>query len=417
MMRRDKNLFELLPKNQITMNSISGTVFLKTGRDQSLRRRHPWIFSGAIKRVTPTVATGETVQVLSPDGSYLATGSFSPKSQIRVRVWSFDSTEEIDTQFFRNRLAQSLQARHQIMAEDKYSALRLVNAESDGLPGLIVDRYADYLVCQFHSAGAEYWKTEIVQQLVDLMSVSGVYERSEGSGRTKEGLVPAKGTLWGEEPPERIEVREGPLRLLVDVRQGHKTGMYLDQRENRALAARFSEGADVLNCFAYTGGFSLQCLHGGAESVVNVETSSDALATLLRQAEMNGFDISAVENINADVFATLRTFRDARRSFDFIILDPPKFASSRHQVNRAARGYKDINLLAFKLIRPGGTLFTFSCSGHVHTALFQKITADAAVDAGREAQILRYLAQPPDHAVSLNFPESAYLKGLICRVW
>ncbi len=347
----------------------------------------------------------------------MATGSFSPESQIRVRVWSFDPTVEIDAPFFRNRLAQSLHARQRIMTENRYSALRLVNAESDGLPGLVVDRYADYLVCQFHSAGAESWKTVIVQQLVDLMSVSGIFERSEGSGRTKEGLAPASGLLWGQEPPEWIEVREGPLRLLVDVRQGHKTGMYLDQRENRSLAGRLTEGAEVLNCFAYTGGFGLHCLLAGAESVVNVETSSDALTTLLRQVELNGFDISAVENINADVFTTLRSFRDSRRSFDLIILDPPKFAGSRHQVDRAARGYKDINLLALKLIRPGGTLLTFSCSGHVNTALFQKITADAALDAGRKVQILQHLEQPPDHAVSLNFPEGAYLKGLICRVW
>ncbi len=399
------------------MNSVSGTIFLKKGRDQSVRRRHPWIFSGAIERVASTVTAGETVQVMSPDGSCLATGSFSPRSQIRVRLWSFDPGEEIGVQFFRNRLARSLQARRRIMAENQSTAYRLVNAESDGLPGLVVDRYADYLVCQFHSTGADYWKTEIVRQLVEMVPVSGIYERSEGSGRTKEGLKAVSGTLWGQKPPERIEVREGPLRFLVDVRQGHKTGMYLDQRENRALAADFAAGTEVLNCFAYTGGFGLQALRGGAARLVNIETSSDALATLLRQVELNGLDIKAVENINADVFQTLRSFRDARRRFDLVILDPPKFAGSGRQVDQAARGYKDINLLAFKLIRPGGTLFTFSCSGHVKAALFQKITADAAVDAGREVQVLQHLEQPPDHAVSLNFPEGAYLKGLICRVW
>jgi 23S rRNA (cytosine1962-C5)-methyltransferase len=304
-----------------------------------------------------------------------------------------------------------------MMIENRSSAFRLVNAESDGLPGLIVDRYADYLVCQFHSAGVDHWKTEIVQQLVELLPVSGIYERSEGGGRTKEGLDPANGTLWGQRPPDWIEVREGPMRFLVDVRRGHKTGMYLDQRENRALVAGFSKGTEVLNCFAYTGGFGLHALRDGAVHLVNVDTSSDALATLLRQVELNGLDVNAVENINADVFQTLRSFRDARRRFDLVILDPPKFAGSGRQVDQAARGYKDINLLAFKLIRPGGTLFTFSCSGHVKAALFQKITADAAVDAGREAQILQHLEQPPDHAVSLNFPEGAYLKGLICRVW
>ena len=395
---------------------MPGTIILKPGREKPLRRRHPWIFSGAIDRVSPTVAAGETVQVLSSDGSYAATGSYSPQSQIRVRLWSHDPAVEIDEKFVRDRLIQSLHSRNRIMTDNRNSAFRLVNAESDGIPGLVVDRYTDYLVCQFHSTGAEHWKAEIVKQLVDLMPLSGIYERSEGDGRTKEGLAPQVGRLWGQEPPEWVEVREGNLRLLVDVRHGHKTGMYLDQRENRSLVAGLSAGAEVLNCFAYTGGFGLQALHGGAEKVVNVETSSEALATLVRQVELNGLDLNTVENINADVFATLRTFRDARRSFDMVILDPPKFASSGRQVGRAARGYKDINLLAFKLLKPGGILFTFSCSGHIHAALFQKIAADAAVDAGREVQILRHLEQPADHAVSLNFPEGAYLKGLICRV-
>ncbi len=395
---------------------MPGTIILKPGREKSLRRRHPWIFSGAIDRVSPTVAAGETVQVLSSDGSYAATGAYSPQSQIRVRLWSHDPAVEIDEKFIRDRLIQSLHSRNRIMTDNRNSAFRLVNAESDGIPGLVVDRYADYLVCQFHSTGAEHWKAEIVKKLVDLMPLSGIFERSEGDGRTKEGLTPQVGRLWGQEPPEWVEVREGDLRLLVDVRHGHKTGMYLDQRENRSLVAGLSAGAEVLNCFAYTGGFGLQALHGGAEKVVNVETSSEALATLVRQVELNGLDLNTVENINADVFATLRTFRDARRSFDLVILDPPKFASSGRQVDRAARGYKDINLLAFKLLKPGGILFTFSCSGHINAALFQKIAADAAVDAGREVQILRHLEQPPDHAVSLNFPEGAYLKGLICRV-
>lgn len=362
------------------------------------------------------VAAGETVQVLSSVGSYAATGSYSPKSQIRVRLWSYDPAVEIDRGFIRDRLIQSIHSRNRIMSDNRYSAYRLVNAESDGIPGVVIDRYGDYLVCQFHSAGAELWKAEIVTLLADLMPLSGIYERSEGDGRTKEGLAPQVGRLWGQEPPELIEVREGNIRLLVDVRRGHKTGMYLDQRENRSLVAEMSEGAEVLNCFAYTGGFSLQALHGGAEKVVNVETSSEALSALVRQVELNGFDLNTVENINSDVFETLRAFRDARRSFDLVILDPPKFANSGRQVDRAARGYKDINLLALKLIKPGGTLFTFSCSGHIHAALFQKIAADAAVDAGREVQILRHLEQPPDHAVSLNFPEGAYLKGLICRV-
>ncbi|MDZ7580504.1 MAG: class I SAM-dependent methyltransferase [Deltaproteobacteria bacterium] len=393
------------------------TVTLKPERDKSLHRHHPWIFSGAIDRVSPAVAPGETVRVMSADGAPLAVGSVSPQSQIRVRVWSFDPEEEIAARFFANRLDRALQSRRLLWAGNAPSALRLVNAESDGLPGLIVDRYADFLVCQFLSAGAERWKTEMVRQLADLVPVTGIYERSEGEGRLKEGLAPSIGVLMGAEPPERIEIREDALRLLVDVRHGHKTGYYLDQRENRARVAPFSAGADVLNCFAYTGGFGLQALKAGAENLTNVETSPEALGILKCQLALNDLDTPAVENIGADVFQVLRSFRDARRSFDLIILDPPKFASSGRHVAKAARGYKDINLLAFKLIRPGGAVFTFSCSGHVGPALFQKIVADAALDAGRDVQVLEHLEQASDHMVALSFPEGAYLKGLICRIW
>jgi 23S rRNA (cytosine1962-C5)-methyltransferase len=398
------------------MTINQAVVVLKPGREKSLHRRHPWIFSGAIDRASPTLAAGETVKVVSSDGIPLAIGSVSPRSQIRVRVWSFDPDEEITPQFFANRLNRALKLRQSLQAGRKLSALRLVNAESDGLPGLIVDRYEDFLVCQFLSAGAEHWKTEVVRQLMDLVPVAGIYERSEGVGRLKEGLAASSGVLMGAEPPERIEIREGPLRLLVDIRHGHKTGYYLDQRENRARVAAFSGGAEVLNCFAYTGGFGLQALKAGAEHLVNVETSPEALDILQRQLSLNGLDINAVENIGTDVFQALRAFRDAGRSFNLIILDPPKFAASGPQVNKAARGYKDINLLAFKLIRPNGVLFTFSCSGHVNAALFQKIVADAALDAGLDVQILEHMEQASDHAVALNFPEGAYLKGLICRV-
>ncbi|MFZ0611880.1 MAG: class I SAM-dependent methyltransferase [Desulfobacterales bacterium] len=392
-------------------------VYLKPGRDKSLHRRHPWIFSGAIDRVDPAAAPGETVRVQAADNSPLASGAISPQSQIRVRVWSFDPAEEIDPQFFARRLDRALQARRLLYSDPAPSALRLVNSESDGLPGLIVDRYAEYLVCQFLSAGAEYWKGELVRQLAGLIPAAGIYERSEGENRLKEGLPASGGVLSGAAPPESIEIREGPLRLLVDVRRGHKTGFYLDQRQNRTRVAPFSPGADVLNCFAYSGGFGLQALAAGAKSLVNVETSPDALGLLQRQLALNGLDADAVENIAGDVFQVLRSFRDARRGFDLVILDPPKFAGSVHQVNKAARGYKDINLLAIKLIRPGGVLVTFSCSGHVDAALFQKIVAGAALDAGRDVQVLEHFEQAPDHAVALNFPEAAYLKGLACRVW
>jgi 23S rRNA (cytosine1962-C5)-methyltransferase len=296
------------------------------------------------------------------------------------------------------------------------SALRLVNAESDGLPGVIVDRYGEYLVCQFLSVGAEYWRREIVTLLADLMPFAGIYERSDVDVREKEGLPLATGVLAGSPPPDLIEIDEYGVRFAVDVRSGHKTGFYLDQRDNRALVAEYAEGREVLNGFAYTGAFGVWALRGGAVKVTNVESSAAALDLARRNVELNGFDAERVENVAGDVFHVLRQYRDARRQFDLIVLDPPKFADSRSQIEKASRGYKDINLLAFKLLRPGGLLFTFSCSGLVTPDLFQKIVAGAALDSGRDVQIVRRMTQAPDHPVALNFPEGEYLKGLVCRV-
>lgn len=391
------------------------SVILKPNRDSSLRRRHPWIFSGAVKDVKGNPGSGETVDVLGHDGQWLASGAYSPVSQIRVRVWTFSKDEEAGPSFFSNRLERSIKARDSINFKNPAAALRLVNAESDSLPGLIVDRYADFLVCQFLSAGTEFWKKEIVKGLEGLLPSTGIYERSDSSSREKEGLAQAVGLIAGQEPPGLVEIDEGPLRFLVDVRRGHKTGFYLDQRENRAMVPEFSEGAYVLNCFSYSGGFGLMALKGGAKSLTNIDASSEALDLARRNMELNRVEPGKCENLDGDVFNILREFRDAGRSFGLIILDPPKFAESVNQVDRACRGYKDINLLAFKLLKPGGVLFTFSCSGHVGPALFQKVVADAALDAGRDAQIIRYLGQAADHPIGLQFPEGQYLKGLICK--
>jgi 23S rRNA (cytosine1962-C5)-methyltransferase len=393
-------------------------ITLKPGRDDSIHRRHPWIFSGAVQQEDKTLAAGQTVAVAHADGSPLATGAYAARSQIRVRIWSFDPGQKITPQFFKKRLHRAREYRDALFANRPVSAYRLVNAESDGLPGLIVDRYGDFLVCQFLSSGAEYWKKEIVRQLVEVSPVKGVYERSDSDGRMKEGLQKCHGPLWGSVPPDLIEFQEGAIRLLVDVRNGHKTGFYLDQRDNRALVSDYSQDASVLNCFAYTGGFGLQALKsGGAARLTNVECSADALLLGREHLAINGLNPAKVEDIQGDVFEVLRGFRDRRRQFDLIILDPPKFAAAAGKVKTASRGYKDINLLALKLLRSGGTLFTFSCSGHVHAKLFQKIVADAALDSGRDVRVVRHLEQAPDHPVALNFPEGAYLKGLICRVW
>ena len=391
-------------------------VVLKRGREKSLMRKHPWIFSGAIARVEGNPRPGETVDILAAEGALLARGAYSPRSQMTARVWTFDPQEEVSAQFFADRIARAAASRAALLAGAEPRGVRLVNAESDGLPGIIVDRYGEYAVAQFLTTGAEHWKGAVVEALSRLEGIAGIYERSDADAREKEGLPKLVGALSGAEPPDLIEIREGPCRYLVDVKRGHKTGFYLDQRENRAAIGEFARGADTLNCFSYTGGFGIAALAAGAASATNVDSSAPALELARRNAEVNGFDAAKQAHVEGDAFTVLRRWRDEGRAFDLIVLDPPKFAESKAMLPRASRGYKDINLLAFKLLDPGGILFTFSCSGLMSPELFQKIVSDAALDAGREAQIVRRLGQASDHPTLLSFPESSYLKGFICRV-
>ena len=394
------------------------SIILKPKREKNLLRRHPWIFSGAVAEVRGQPQPGETVEILSANGTWCGRGAYSPRSQIAVRLWTFAPDEAIDDAFFRSRLARALTARQaQMNTDGPLAVCRLVNAEADGLPGLIVDRYADFLVCQIQATGPEYWREAIVRGLRELLPAFSIYERSDARVRDKEGLPARVGILAGREPDDLIEITEGRCRFLVDIKTGHKTGFYLDQRPNRAMASEYATGNAVLNCFAYTGGFAVACAMAGAAEITNIETSAAALDLCRRNLELNGIDHARIDNVEGDVFVVLRQYRDAGRQFDLIILDPPKFAESRHQLERASRGYKDINLLAFKLLRPGGILFTFSCSGLLDRDLFQKIVAGAALDAGRDAQIVRWLTQGPDHPSALHFPEGGYLKGLACRVW
>jgi 23S rRNA (cytosine1962-C5)-methyltransferase len=332
-------------------------------------------------------------------------------------MWSFEKDEDISGSFFRKRLERAKKAREELYICVRTSAYRMVSSEADGLPGLIVDKYADYLVCQFLSAGAEYWKEEIVRQLEEVFPVLGIYERSDADVRIKEGLEPVKGVLSGIMPPKLFEIHEDSVKYKVDIINGHKTGFYLDQRDNRALITEYAEKKDLLNCFSYTGGFALRALKSGAAHVTNIDTSEECLDLARKNAELNKFDIDAMENITGDAFYVLRSLRDQARQFDIVVLDPPKFVTSVKQMMSGTRGYKDINLLGMKLLKPGGILFTFSCSGLLEESLFQKIVADAAVDARRDVQIIRYLGQAADHPVALNFPESRYLKGMACRVW
>ncbi|MEZ0327965.1 MAG: class I SAM-dependent methyltransferase [Dissulfuribacterales bacterium] len=387
---------------------------LKPGKERSLLRRHPWVFSGAVASMDGNPRTGDAVAICDSSGNFLCLAAFSPQSQIRLRVWTFDVSEKIDADFFHRRIQKAVNRR---MRDGVLPhACRLINAEADLLPGLIVDKYGDYLVCQFLSAGVERWKDAIVQGLEGILQPPGIYERSDAEVRLKEGLLLQKGLLAGNEPPELIEIWEGDYHFLVDVRNGHKTGFYLDQAENRKIVAEYTHNREILNCFSYTGGFAVAAVKAGAKRVINLDTSGDALELASKNLYLNWIDSDDFENLQKDVFHCLRTFRDRGMFFDMIILDPPKFAENQHQLEKAARGYKDINLLAFKLLKPGGILVTFSCSGLVSAELFQKIVADAALDARREARIQRHLFQASDHAVLLSFPEGQYLKGLVCEV-
>jgi 23S rRNA (cytosine1962-C5)-methyltransferase len=392
------------------------SVILKKAADSFIKRKHPWIFSGAIDKVEGKPSNGQTVQIFTSDKKLIGNGSFSPSSQIRVRVWSFDPEEKIDTDFFRKRIFTAIEFRKKLIDLNQTNAYRIINAESDGFPGLIVDKYSDFLVCQFLSAGAEFHKEIIVEVLEGIFKPVGIFERSDVEVRTKENLEPAKGILWGKAPDELIEAKENGLKFFIDVKNGHKTGFYLDQRDNRKLISDFAKGNTVLNCFSYTGGFSVYAFSSGAEKITQIESSSSAIDLSNKNFELNNLNLSLVENINGDVFNVLRKFRDERKTFDLIILDPPKFAESASQIQQASRGYKDINLLAMKLLNPGGILFTFSCSGHISPELFQKIVADAALDSGREVKIIKQLTQAVDHPIATNFPESLYLKGLVCSV-
>ena len=391
------------------------TLTLKPGREKSLLRRHPWIFSGAIARVDGDPEPGATVDLLAAGGAFLARAAYSPSSQIRARVWTFDPAEAVDAAFFRKRIAAAIAGRAALHLTPGTDALRLIHAESDGLPGLIVDCYADVLVVQFLSAGVELRRDMIADILLDETGLASIYERSDADVRELEGLLPKVGPLRGALPPAPFTILENDLKFMVNLESGHKTGFYLDQRENRLRVRGLSAGRDVLDCFCYSGGFTVNALAGEAKSVLSVDASAEALALCRQNVSINSLDVSRHCMLEGDVFQLLRKFRDEARSFDLIVLDPPKFAPTAAQAEKAARGYKDINLLAFKLLRSGGLLVTCSCSGGVDAALFQKIVASAALDAGVEAQILAHLEQAPDHPVALHFPEGAYLKGLVCR--
>ena len=393
---------------------IGPALVLAPGREKSSRLRHPWIFSGAVERVEGAPASGDTVTVVAADGTFLARAAFSPSSQIRARVWSFDPHETIDTAFFMRTVARAVAARRSLF-DDAHTAGRILHGESDGLPGVIADRYGNLVVLQCLSAGAACWRDVLASALAEATGAQCVFERSDADVRALEGLPVRTGPIQGT-LPEVVAIVEDGLAYAVDVVQGQKTGFYLDQRDNRHIVRRHAAGRRVLNAFCYTGGFSLAALAGGAASVVSIDSSGDALNmardNLARNASL---DATRALWVQADVFEELRRLRDAGTTFDMIVLDPPKFAPTAAHAERAARAYKDINLLAFKLLTAGGLLATFSCSGGISTELFQKIVAGAALDAHADGQIIAHLTASADHPVALNFPEGDYLKGLLIR--
>ncbi|MEN6434894.1 MAG: class I SAM-dependent rRNA methyltransferase [Anaerolineaceae bacterium] len=390
------------------------TLILKPGREKSALFHHPWIFSGAIATISGEPQIGQTVLVLSSRREPLGYAVWSPHSSIAARFWNWDTTHPIEGSFLEKRINQAWNARADLHHDPNTTAYRIIHAESDEFPGLVVDRYNDWLVVQFLSSGAEYWKETVVELLKKVTGLDKVYERSDVEVRILEGLTERTGTLSGGEPPEYINIRENGLQYQVDIVHGHKTGFYLDQRNNRARMRALANGKRVLNCFCYTGGFTLSAAAGGASEITSVDSSLDALQLGEKNMQLNGLT-TPNEWVEGDVFQVLRKYRDQARQFDMIVLDPPKFAPTIAQVEHAARGYKDINLLAFKLLVPGGILMTYSCSGGVSTELFRKIVAGAALDAGVHAVVLERLAQGEDHPVALNFPEGEYLKGLVIR--
>jgi 23S rRNA (cytosine1962-C5)-methyltransferase len=388
-------------------------IHLKKGREKSLKRRHPWIFSGAVEKVVGTPAAGDAVDVRDASGQFLARAAYSPKSQIRARVWTFDEKELIEAGFFRARIERAVALREALPARRHTNALRLVHGESDGLPGLVVDRYDDVLVAQFLAAGVERWRDCILDLLLEISGCAAVFERSDAEVRKLEGLEPRVGFARGNRNAKRCPIIEYGLNFRVDVEEGQKTGFFLDQRENRRRVRELAAGREVLDGFCYTGGFSVSALAGGAKRVTAIESSAAALEVAKENLAANPLDSSRMVFHQADVFAHLRTLRDQAAKFDLIVLDPPKFAPTAAQAQNAARAYKDINLLSLKLLSPGGLLATFSCSGGVPPELFQSIVAGAALDAGVEAKIIERFGAAADHPVALEFPEGDYLKGLL----
>ncbi len=390
-------------------------AILKPGREISVLRRHPWIFSGAVEKVRGNPHLGEPLRILSHSGKLLGIGSYSPLSQIRIRMLIFEGEERIDKEFVFKRIERALCLRRELKIDSITNAYRVVNSEADGLPGVIIDKYNCYVSCQFLTAGSEYLKEHIIETIKEILNPRGIWERSDTSVREKEGLPLSRGPLDGE-VPSLVKIREGELSFLVDIKKGHKTGFYLDQRENRALLQDWSKGLSILNCFSYTGGFGIYASMYGAQEVINVDVSRRSLDILSKNLEIN--DLSSRPNtiLKENVFNLLRKFYAQGKTFDMIILDPPKFVSGKKNIQEGIKGYKELNYSAMRILKPNGLLFTFSCSGLIEEETFTKIILSSALDAKKDALIIKHLSQAGDHLYPITFPEARYLKGFLLRV-
>ena len=391
-------------------------VVLKKGKEKAALQKHPWIFSGAIDKVKGAPVNGEVVKVFAGDKSFLAYGYYNSESRVAVRMLEWDEEQLINKGWYEQKLKKAIASRQHVLADPATNTCRLVFSEADYLPGLIVDKYADFLSLQILSSGIESAKADIIDILRAELNPKGIFDKSDATARTHENMEASQGLLWGETPPEFIEVTENGLRYHINIADGQKSGFYCDQRDNREILAAYTKDKEVLDCFCYSGGFTLNSLKYGAKHVTSVDSSGLAIETLQHNLGLNGFDANRQNSIQSDVNKQLRAFKEEGKTFDIIVLDPPKYAPSRSALDRAARAYKDLNRLGMLLLNPGGILATYSCSGAVDLETFKQIIAWAALDAGKEVQIIKQFHQPEDHPVRISFPEGEYLKGLLVRV-
>ena len=391
-------------------------VSLKKGKEKAVRQLHPWIFSGAIENIKGKPENGEIVDVTDHSGEFLARGFFNDQSRVAVRILEWDQAVVVDEAWWRARIKKAVSARQGLFDSTHTNTYRLIFSEADFVPGLIVDRYGDYLSLQLLTSGIEKLKDIIVDELVTLLPVKGIFDRSDASARAHDGMEASFGILYGTEPPEFVEVIENDVKYLINIAAGQKSGFFCDQRDNRRIVAQHAQGKRVLDCFSYSGGFTLNALKYGASSVVSVDSSALAIETMNQNILLNGFDASQYQAIQSDVNKYLRVLKEGNEKFDVIVLDPPKYAPSRSSLDKASRAYKDLNRMAMGLLNSGGMLATFSCSGAVDISHFKQILAWAALDAGKEIQYIYQFCQPEDHPVRSSFPEGEYLKGLLCRV-